>query len=210
MDVVRRVRNRAGGTKTGHAGTLDPLATGALICCLGRATRSVETIMGMTKVYEATINLTGRTESADLETEVESVPVTDPPSPDAIDAALADFEGEIEQLPPKFSALRVGGRRAYELARKGKKVPIQPRIVRIDGIERIDGGFPELTVRITCGRGTYIRSIARDLGLALETGGYLTDLRRLSVGPYLAEDGLDIAALDRDITADDLRLAPER
>lgn len=184
MAVVRKVRRAAGGVRTGHAGTLDPLATGVVVCCLGSATRCVESIMGMTKIYEAEVDLSAFTASDDREMAREEVVVTTLPDEFAVRAALERFIGAIEQKPPVYSALQVGGRRAYKLARQGQTVELQPRRVRIDAIELLHYVWPIVALRIICGRGTYIRSLARDLGVALGTGGHLASLRRTAVGPY--------------------------
>ena len=130
MDVVRRVRSAAGGAKTGHAGTLDPLATGVLICCLGRATRSVQQVMGMTKVYAARVDLSAVTSTDDLESEPIPVTNVDPPECVVIRDALDQFVGSVPQRPPDHSAVHVGGQRAYKLARRGQRVDLKPRIVR--------------------------------------------------------------------------------
>lgn len=184
MDVVRRVRRAAGGARTGHAGTLDPLATGIVVCCLGSATRCVERLMGLPKVYEAQIDLAAFTPTDDREGAREPVAVERPPSDSAVRAALETFLGRIEQVPPAFSAVHVGGRRAYEMARKGLDVAPAARMVHVHAIETLEYAWPIAGVRITCGRGTYIRSIARDLGRRLGTGGHLASLRRTAVGDH--------------------------
>lgn len=182
--VVKKVRHHAGGAKTGHAGTLDPLATGVLICALGRATKSIDRLMGMTKVYQTTINLAGFSATDDAEGPIELLDLETPPDEPAVRAAVEQFVGEIQQTPPAYSAIKVGGRRAYDLARKGKDVTLAPRIVRIDRIELDSYDWPHLTLTVTCGKGVYIRSLARQIGEALQTGGYLTALRRTAIGPY--------------------------
>ncbi len=187
MDIVRRVRRAAGGAKTGHAGTLDPLATGVLVCCLGKATRCVERVMATTKVYEAGVDLAAFTSTDDREGEREEVEVVNQPMYAMVAGALDRFIGEIEQTPPAFSAVHVNGQRAYKLARRGERVVMPPRRVRIDSIELLEYEWPLAHLRVTCGKGVYIRSLARDLGVALGTGGHLASLRRLSVGEY----GLD-------------------
>jgi len=206
MDVVRRVRYAAGKgsgrvkQKVGHAGTLDPLATGVLVMCLGKGTKLVEGLMGQVKVYETVIDLSAFTASDDAELPRQEVAVPTPPTVAQIDAALAKQTGEIEQVPPDFSAVHVEGKRAYKAARQGEPLKLRPKQVRIDSIERLGYDWPRLELRITCGRGTYIRSIARDLGRLLGTGGYLTALRRTAVGDFTIDrafamdklaDGLD-------------------
>lgn len=184
MDVVRRVRHAAGFVKTGHAGTLDPLATGVVICCIGRATRAVEALMGQAKRYTATIDLSAFTPTDDREGEREEVDVPHPPDGQAVDRALGAFVGEIQQAPPSFSAVHVEGRRAYDLARSGQAPALAQRTVRVDAIERTGYAWPLLDLEVACGKGFYVRSLARDLGVALGTGGHLASLRRTAVGAY--------------------------
>jgi tRNA pseudouridine55 synthase len=204
MDVVRRVRKAAGFVKTGHAGSLDPLATGVVVCCVGGATRYVETIMGLRKVYEARIDLGAFTATDDREGERREVEVPTPPTRAEVEAALARFEGEVEQVPPAFSAVHVEGERAYALARGGQAPALKARSVRVDRIEILAYEWPNLVVRVECGRGFYVRSLARDVGLALGTGGHLADLRRTAVGPYDLTRAVDAARLEHPITALDL------
>ncbi|MGB0768862.1 MAG: tRNA pseudouridine(55) synthase TruB [Phycisphaeraceae bacterium] len=210
MDVVRKVRYAAGKRsgrgkqKVGHAGTLDPLATGVLVLCFGRATKRVETLMGQRKIYETTIDLSAFTASDDAETARQPVEVTTPPTPQAIDEALHRQTGEVLQVPPDFSAVRRDGQRAYQAARRGQSLRLGPRQIRIDAIDRLAYDWPTLNLRVTCGRGTYIRSIARDLGKLLGTGGYLTSLRRTAVGDYTIEQAFDIERLERGLHQNDL------
>lgn len=201
MDVVRRVRRAAKNTKTGHAGTLDPLAQGVVICCLGKATKRVEALMELAKVYQTTIDLSALTTTDDREGEKTEIQVTAPPDQDAVKTALQHFIGEIKQVPPSFSAVHVNGQRAYKLARQGKEITMPPRCVRIDHIEMLSYNWPFLELRITCGRGTYIRSLARELGQKLGTGGYLTFLQRTSVGAFHIDNAWKLDDLDKmDIT----------
>lgn len=209
MDVVRRVRRAAGGAKTGHAGTLDPLATGVVICCLGRATRAAERLMGLPKVYEAAVDLSAFTTTDDREGEPKPVEVASPPTAAEIDRACRRFVGRIEQTPPAFSAVHVDGQRAYKLARRGEAVEIPTKTVRIDAIDVLSYDWPLLNVRVHCGRGTYIRSLARDLGVALGTGGHLASLRRTAVGPYTLAIAVPIERCERPITQDDLLPIPD-
>lgn len=183
--VVRVVKRRARGAKTGHAGTLDPLASGILICCLGRATHCVEQIMAMAKTYECTIDLSAVSSTQDLEGEITPIENPVPPTREAIEAVLAkQFTGDILQTPPQHSAMRVEGKRAYTLARKGRAFTLEPRSIRIDSNEVLNYEWPLLSIRTTCGRGTYIRALAQDIGQALNVGGYLTALRRTAIGPF--------------------------
>lgn len=208
MAVVRRVRRAGGHCKTGHAGTLDPLATGVLICCLGDATRAVERLMGLTKVYETTIDLSAFTNTDDAEGEREEVRVDTPPDRDAVRAALDALTGTIDQTPPAYSAIKIDGQRAYKMARRGEEVQLAPRPVRIDRIELVDYDWPRLTLIITCGRGTYIRSLARQIGDTLYTGGHLTALRRTAIGPYTIERAVTLDDLPEPLTNEHLLPPP--
>ena len=194
--VVRVIKRRARGAKTGHAGTLDPLASGILICCLGRATRCVERIMAMPKTYECTIDLAALSTTQDLEGEITPIKNPAQPTPEAIVQMLADrFTGTILQTPPQHSAMRVDGKRAYTLARKGREFTLEARPIRIDAIDVLAYDWPSLTIRTTCGRGTYIRSLAQDIGQSLNVGGYLTALRRTAVGPFTLDRAYPLDAV---------------
>ena len=203
---VKRLLPR--GTKIGHAGTLDPFATGVLLLLIGKATKSCERLMDCGKQYEATIKLGATTPTDDPESPESPYPVATPPAEQAVRAALAQFTGIIQQKPPAFSALRVGGRRAYALARKGKPVELQPRPVRVDSIELIRYSWPTLEISVDCGRGTYIRALARDIGEVLNVGGYLTVLRRTRVGPFRVEQSCSIESLARTGVAEALQPPP--
>jgi tRNA pseudouridine55 synthase len=207
-EVVRQVRRAAGGVKAGHAGTLDPLATGVVIVCLGQATRAVDRLMSLPKTYEAVVDLSATTASDDLESPRQEVAVSREPDLESVRAAAARFVGLIQQMPPAFSAMKIGGKRAYKLARKGRQVPLRPREVTVYAIDVLDYAWPRVTLRIECGRGTYIRSLARDLGVALATGGHLASLRRTAVGPYKVEQAADGSGLARDLTQADLLPVP--
>ena len=208
MDVVRDVRRAGGHVKTGHAGTLDPLATGVLICCIGSATRAVDALMGMTKVYETEIDLGAFTSTDDAEGERQVVEVATPPGEARVRAVLDELIGEVEQTPPAYSAIKIGGKRAYKLARGGQDVQMPTRVVRIDRIELREYAWPRLAIRVTCGKGTYIRSLARQIGQKLGTGGYLTSLRRTAVGPYTIERAVALDRVPRPLTQADLLEAP--
>jgi tRNA pseudouridine55 synthase len=190
VDRVKRLLPR--GTKIGHAGTLDPFASGVLLLLIGKSTRLCERLMDSPKRYEATIKLGATTPTDDPESEATEIPGAVAPETDAILAALQTFVGQIRQLPPTFSALKVGGRRAYDLARKGKPVELAARIVRVDSIEMLDYAWPLVRAKIDCGRGTYIRAIARDLGAALGVGGHLTELRRTRVGEFFDSESVKL------------------
>jgi len=208
MDLVRRVRRAGRGVKTGHAGTLDPLATGIVICCLGRATKAAERLMGLAKTYEATIDLTAFTTTDDAEGQRQEVPVAAPPESAAIADAARRFEGWIEQVPPAHSAVHVAGQRAYELARAGEAVELPSRTVRVQQIEPLQLDWPEIRLRVTCGKGTYLRSLARDLGQALGTGGHLASLRRTAVGDYTLDHAWELDQLPEPLTEEHLLPAP--
>jgi tRNA pseudouridine55 synthase len=208
MDVVRRVRKAAGFAKTGHAGTLDPLATGVVLCCLGKATKCIDRLMDTTKVYHAVVDLSAFTTTDDREGDRTEVGVSEPPTREQIEGTLPRFLGEIDQMPPAYSALHVGGKRAYELARSGEAVSLATRRVRIDAIEPGRYDWPELELTVTCGKGVYIRSLARELGQALGTGGHLASLRRTAVGPYSLEHAVPIERLEHPIDQTDLLPLP--
>lgn len=191
--AVVKGRLKAGGApkrvKVGHAGTLDPLATGVLVVLVGKATRLQERYMQAGKGYTATIDLARRSPTDDLEAECSDVPVDTPPARAHIEQVLAhDFTGHIQQAPPAHSAIKVDGKRAFDLARAGQLDTLPPRTIRIDAIRVLDYAFPNLTIDVQCGKGTYIRSLARDIGTALGTGGVLAALRRTRVGPHHADD----------------------
>jgi len=170
--------------KVGHAGTLDPLASGLLLICAGKFTKRIHEFQGMPKEYEGTITLGSSTPSYDLETEVDNVYPTDHITHELIHKTKALFLGQIAQKPPVFSALKKDGKRMYEYAREGKELEIKARIVEILEFEILDINLPELQFRIKCSKGTYIRSIAHDFGKALNSGGHLSSLRRTKIGGY--------------------------
>ena len=180
--------------KTGHAGTLDPLATGVLILCTGRATKQIETLQGHTKEYTATLQLGATTPSYDMEHEVDQTYPTGHITRELILATLPQFVGEIRQVPPLFSAVMVDGDRAYMLARRGDHVELQAKPIRIDELEltHFDPESMQMSIRVVCGKGTYIRSLARDIGQALGSGAYLTALCRTRVGDVRLEDCLTL------------------
>lgn len=198
MDVCRAVRRRliAGGApkriKVGHGGTLDPLATGVLVVLIGRATRLCDRIMAGEKRYTAEVDLSRTSTTDDEEGEATTIDVPHPPSRADIENSLRGFVGRIMQRPPAYSAMKVGGRRAYKLARAGGQVRLEPRPVEIHEIAVVDYQWPRLVLDIRCGKGTYIRSLARDLGEALGTGGMLGALRRTRVGPHRVEDATSL------------------
>lgn len=176
--------------KTGHAGTLDPLATGVLILCTGKATKRIGELQRHTKEYTATLQLGATTPSYDMEHEVDQTYPTEHITRELIAETLPKFIGTIEQIPPEYSACKVDGKRAYELMRKGKDVELKPKTLQIDDIELQDFNEEnmQMTIRVVCGKGTYIRALARDIGKALGSGAYLTALRRTRVGDIRVED----------------------
>ncbi len=193
--VDRVVRLVGRGTRVGHAGTLDPLASGVLVVLVGAATRLVEEVQRMPKTYRTVVRLGARSDTLDADGRIE--PVADPrrPEPAEIARAVAPLIGEVDQVPPGFSALKVGGRRAYDLARAGQHVELAPRRVRIDRIDVVRYDWPELELEIDCGAGTYIRSIARDVGEALGCGGLVDVLVRTRIGAFRIEDAVDPSRL---------------
>lgn len=176
--------------KTGHAGTLDPLATGVLILCTGRATKRIDELQAHTKEYTATLQLGATTASYDMEHPVDATYPTEHITRELIETTLPKFVGEIQQVPPAYSACKVNGDRAYKLMRKGRDVELKPKTLRIDEIELLwfDPEKMQMSIRVMCGKGTYIRALARDIGEALNSGAYLTALCRTRVGDIRIED----------------------
>lgn len=176
--------------KVGHAGTLDPLATGVLIICTGKATKQIDTLQAKTKEYVATLQLGATTPSFDLETEVDATYPTAHITEEKMKEALTRFIGRIEQVPPSYSACKVDGKRAYDLARQGKEVELKAKVLVIDEIElqNFNPTTMQATIRVVCSKGTYIRALARDIGLSLNSGAHLTALRRTRIGDYKVED----------------------
>ena len=198
FDAVKRLRGaiqrrlRVKKFKVGHAGTLDPLATGVLIVCTGRATRRIETLQNGTKEYVAEITLGATTPSFDLETEIDATYPWEHITEEKIREVLLRFIGRVMQVPPVFSAVKVDGKRAYNLARKGKDIELAAKPLEIKEIEILGYDAPRLTLRIVCSKGTYIRALARDIGEALGSGGHLTALRRTRVGDITIDDCLTV------------------
>jgi tRNA pseudouridine55 synthase len=176
------------GTKIGHTGTLDPLATGVLVICVGAATRLTEYLQEMPKTYRAGIRLGSRSDTDDAEGTITEAEGAVAPDRIAVERCLAGFVGDVDQTPPAYSAAKLCGRRAYDLARHGREVALRPRRVSINHIDNISYDYPNLEIEVQCGKGTYIRSIARDLGESLGCGGLIESLRRTSVGPFEAKD----------------------
>lgn len=192
FDVVNKLRYKLKIKKIGHAGTLDPLATGLLIVCTGKMTKKIEEYMGLEKEYTGKFILGHSTPSHDLETGVSVVKDISHITDELIRQATRQFTGRISQIPPMHSAIKIDGKRAYEMARQGKDVELKPREVEVKEFTITDIQLPAVNFRIVCSKGTYIRSLARDFGNALETGAYLTELCRIRIGPYLLKDALKI------------------
>lgn len=188
FDAVKRIRGaltrRYGKKKfkVGHAGTLDPLATGVMIICTGRATKQIETLQAGIKEYIATLALGATTPSYDMETAIDARYPTEHLTKELVEATLRTFTGTIEQIPPSFSACKVDGKRAYKMARKGQEVELKSKTIVIDSIELLEFQPESITIRVVCSKGTYIRALARDIGQALNSGAYLSALRRTRVG----------------------------
>lgn len=196
--VVRVIKRRlinAGAPrsiKVGHAGTLDPLASGVIVVLVGKATKHCDRIMAGRKEYLAEIDVSRTSTTDDEEGEITEIHLLRPPERAEVETACAAFVGEIAQRPPAHSALWVRGVRAYDLARKGKSPDLEPRTVNIHAIDVIDYEFPIINVRVLCGKGVYIRSLARDLGQAIGAGGMLANLRRTAVEPYTITDAIHL------------------
>lgn len=195
--ALYKVRTITRQRKSGHAGTLDPGASGVLVICLGRATKLVEAIMDQPKVYRATARLDVTSETFDSDRPMTPIEVLDVPSDETICDVLVSFEGTMEQVPPAVSAIKVGGVAAYKRAARGEPVKLQPRRVRIYWVCVHSYDWPELAFEVCCGRGTYIRSLVRDLGEKLGTGGCLTSLVREQVGPFTRTDAWTLERLGK-------------
>lgn len=195
--------------KVGHAGTLDPLATGVMILCTGGHTKQIERLQLGNKEYIAKIKLGETTPSFDLESTPDAVYPTEHITPKLVQEVLQRFVGDIDQVPPAFSACKVDGKRAYDLARKGKEVVLEAKRIRIDEIELLSCDLPYIRIRVACGKGTYIRSLARDIGVALSSGGHLTALERTRVGEATTEQCLHLEEVDTFLREWVLPLEPE-
>jgi tRNA pseudouridine55 synthase len=203
--AVDRVKKCLPRTRLGHAGTLDPLATGVLVVCVGAATRLIEYVQRMPKTYRTVVRLGAWSDTLDADGRVTEVAIPTPPARAQVEAALKGQVGAILQRPPDYSALKVDGERAYELARKGRPVELAPRLVHVDWIDLLSYQWPRLELEIDCGGGTYIRSIARDLGAALTCGGLVEVLTRTRIGRFTLEDAIDLDHLSADTIAERLR-----
>ncbi len=197
FQVVSFVRKRSGVRRVGHAGTLDPAATGVLLVCLGQATRVTEYLMDLRKTYRATVRLGASTTTYDAEGEVTATADAGGVTEDALREALEKFTGEIMQTPPAHSAVKVGGERAYRMARRGEAVALRARPAQVYRIDLLRWAPPEVEIEAECGKGTYIRSLAHDLGQSLGCGAHLAALCRTRVGPFSVEDGVAREELER-------------
>lgn len=198
VNLVKRSLRRESGQKirVGHAGTLDPLATGVLLLCCGLATKAVPWLHEFSKTYLAGFTLGGKSDTDDSEGTITASTFSGSLNEAVIEAALAQFLGAIRQVPPAYSAVQVGGKRAYKMARRGESLELAPRTVTVHGIHLVNCVWPKMLVRVECSSGTYIRSIARDLGVALGCGGYMHSLVRTAIGPFLLENCLAVTQLE--------------
>jgi tRNA pseudouridine55 synthase len=207
FDLVRKLRNflcRKTGIKklkVGHAGTLDPKATGLMIVCTGKETKNIDLIQAKEKEYVATIKLGATTPSYDLETKENEAFPTDHINPELLRLALDKFMGETNQIPPLFSAVKIDGKRAYEHARKGSDMVLQPKKITISELEVLRFSQTELILRVICSKGTYIRALARDLGTELNSGAYLIGLRRTRIGNFKIEDAWNVQSFIEKLSA---------
>lgn len=205
--LVRKLRNRLcrklgiKKLKVGHAGTLDPLATGVMIVCTGKKTKLIESFQYQTKEYIATIKMGETTPSFDLETETDGTYPTEHITRELVESKLNDFIGEIQQIPPVYSACKVDGKRAYEFAREGQEVELKPKLLVIDEIELQEYNLPVIKIRVVCSKGTYIRALARDIGLALDSGAHLIALERTRIGEVTLDQCIDGSLIDEFVDA---------
>ena len=204
-DAVNRVQSLVKPAKVGHAGTLDPLATGVLVVCVGPATRLISHVQQQEKEYHATFLLGRTSPSDDIESEVTEIDDAVQPSLEEIVAQLPHLVGRIEQLPPKYCALKVDGKRAYELARRGEDVKLKSRPVEVYELKILSYDYPELQLVIRCGSGTYVRSIGRDLAESLGTGAVMSALVRTAIGNFRVADALDVEGLDAERITENLQ-----
>lgn len=202
FDLVNKIRYKISRflnvkkIKVGHAGTLDPLATGVMIICTGKATKRIEEFQYQTKEYIATLRLGATTPSFDLETEIDNTYETKHITKELVEQTLPKFMGSIEQIPPAFSACKINGNRSYELARKGIEVELKPKLLVIDEIELMNYQPEEIKIRVVCSKGTYIRALARDIGSSLQSGAHLIALERTKIGNITLDDCMNINDFD--------------
>ncbi|MEY2646544.1 MAG: hypothetical protein RL158_520 [Bacteroidota bacterium] len=199
FNMVQKVRHLTKVTKVGHAGTLDPLATGLLIICTGKFTKQINTYMGMTKEYTGTLVIGATTPTYDLESEPENFQSIDHITEEQIKAATKQFVGAILQMPPQHSAIKKDGKRLYESARQGIEVKVDPRPITIESFEITHIDLPKIDFKVVCSTGTYIRSLVKDFGDALGVGAYMSALRRTKIGAFNVEDAMQWENLQKDI-----------
>ena len=202
MKAIAILRRKAGRPKTGHAGTLDPLATGVLVCALGKATKSISRMMNTKKRYRTMIDLSAFTSTDDLEGEQERISPDGIPTQSGLEEALEAFTGSFLQRPPAFSAMKVKGRRAYQLARSGEEVVLEPRPVMVHEMTLLRYEWPMVELELLVDKGFYVRSLARELGMRLGTGGHCTSIRRTAVGPFTLEGAHDPESLPDPLPAE--------
>lgn len=208
MSMVNLVRRKCMKAKTGHAGTLDPLATGVLVLGVGKMTKKLGQMMDTEKRYMTVIDLSATTAGHDAESPREEVAINSIPTSEEIEEAVQSFSGEIMQAPPIFSAVKVDGHRAYAVARKGKEVALAPRKVTVHAIHATTYAWPFVTIDISCAKGFYVRALARDLGRKLQVGGYCTEIRRTAVGRFTLEKAKQLENLPEFLSQEDL-LSPD-
>lgn len=201
FDVVQKLRNIIRIKKIGHAGTLDPLATGLLIVCTGKFTKRINEYMAQEKEYTGTFTLGATTPTYDLESEPKNFKPFEHITAEQLHSTVKSFSGAIEQVPPAHSAIKINGKRVYELARQGKEVKLEPRKVTIHAFEITKVVLPVVYFRIVCSTGTYIRSMAHDFGQALHCGAYLSSLRRTKIGNFKADDAIPLDELQQKVKA---------
>lgn len=203
--ILNKFRNQPGENtrklKVGHAGTLDPLAQGLIILCTGKATKKIQELQDAPKEYVATIELGKTTPSFDLETFYDQNYPTDHINEEFVKNTLSGFIGQQEQIPPVYSAKNINGKRAYEFARKGVEVEMKPHVITISEIELVKFNLPTIEIRIVCSKGTYIRTLASDIGKALNSGGHLTNLIRTKVGDYHLDNSITINEFEKILTS---------
>ncbi|HEY2412081.1 MAG TPA: tRNA pseudouridine(55) synthase TruB [Pirellulaceae bacterium] len=198
-DVVNRVERLVRPAKCGHAGTLDPLATGVLVVGVGQATRLMEHVHRLSKTYQGTFLLGRQSDTEDIEGEVEELALPPVPSNAALEAAAQRFVGTIQQRPPAYSAIKVEGKRAYKMARRGESIELAARPVEIYLLQVVRYEYPELELFVRCGSGTYVRSLGRDLAASLGTAAVMSQLRRLAIGPFRVEEAVEFDDLSREV-----------
>lgn len=202
--LTQRMQGRK--IKVGHAGTLDPLATGVLLICTGRATKNIEQLQHGIKEYTATLRFGFTTPSYDLEHSIDGIYPSDHLTEEKVREVLRQFTGDIQQVPPVFSACKIDGDRAYDLARKGKEVTLRPKTVHVEAINIVECRLPILKIHVVCGKGTYIRSLAHDIGKALGSGAHLTALRRTRVGDYSIENCFTLETFEQWLETQEVEL----